>query len=167
MTVVTCVEPDHMEHFASFDALKECFATAARATSEAVVCCADNAAAREVAGAASAPVTTYGFSDNADVRCEIVALYADRSVFDLVMRAGLRLRAAIGVPGRHNVLNATGAFAACVALGHAPERVAEALDSLTELPGRRYERHMSPCGAEIVSDYAHHPTEIAMLVSMA
>ena len=167
VTVVTCVEPDHMEHFASFDALKECFAAAARATSEAVVCCADNAAAREVAGAASAPVTTYGFADNADVRCEIVALYADRSVFDLVMRAGLRLRAAIGVPGRHNVLNATGAFAACVALGHAPERVAEALDSLTELPGRRYERHMSPCGAEIVSDYAHHPTEIAMLVSMA
>jgi UDP-N-acetylmuramate--L-alanine ligase/UDP-N-acetylenolpyruvoylglucosamine reductase len=167
VTVVTCVEPDHMEHFASFDALKECFATAVRDTSEAVVCCADNAAALEVAGAAPAPVTTYGFAGDADVRCEIVALEADCSAFDLVLRDGRRLRASIGVPGRHNVLNATGAFAACVALGHAPEKVAEALGSLKELPGRRYERHVSPCGAEIVSDYAHHPTEIAMLVSMA
>ncbi len=167
VTVVTCVEPDHMEHFASFDALKQCFATAVRDTSEAVVCCADNAAALEVAGAASAPVTTYGFADNADVRCEIVALEANHSVFDLAMRDGRRLRASIGVPGRHNVLNAAGAFAACVALGHAPAKVAEALGSLKELPGRRYERHVSPCGAEIVSDYAHHPTEIAMLVAMA
>ena len=167
VTVVTCVEPDHMEHFASFDALKECFGSAVRGTSEAVVCCADNLAAREVSGAASAPVTTYGFANDADVRCEIVALEADHSVFDVVLRDGRRLRASIGVPGRHNVLNATGAFAACVALGHAPEKVAEALGSLKELPGRRYERHVSPCGAEIVSDYAHHPTEIAMLVSMS
>ncbi len=167
VTVVTCIEPDHMEHFASFDALKECFATAVRATTEAVVCCADNAAAREVAGAASAPATTYGFAPDADVRCEIVALEADSSIFDLVRRDGARLRATIGVPGRHNVLNATGAFAACVALGHVPEKVADALGSLNELPGRRYERHAAPCGAEIVSDYAHHPTEIAMLVSMA
>ena len=167
VTVVTCVEPDHMEHFASFDALKDCFRAAVRATSEAVVCCADNAVAREVADSASAPITTYGFAEDADVRCEIVALEADRSIFDIVLRGGRRLRVSIGVPGRHNVLNATGAFAACVALGHAPGRVAEALGSLKELPGRRYERHVSPCGAEIVSDYAHHPTEIAMLVSMA
>ena len=184
VTVVTCVEPDHMEHFASFDALKACFATAVRDTSKAVVCCADNAAALEVCSAAatkrgppgagegpasSGPksFTTYGFADDADVRCEIVALEADRSIFDIVLRDGRRLRASIDVPGRHNVLNATGAFAACVALGHAPEKVADVLGSLKELPGRRYERHVSPCGAEIVSDYAHHPTEIAMLVSMA
>ncbi len=167
VTVVTCVEPDHMEHFASFEALKDCFRAAVRATSEAVVCCADNADAVEVAGVAAAPVITYGFADNADVRCEIVALEADRSIFDIVLRDGRRLRASIGVPGRHNVLNATGAFAACIALGHEPGKVAAALDALTELPGRRYERHVSPCGAEVISDYAHHPTEIAMLVSMA
>ena len=199
VTVVTCVEPDHMEHFASFEALKDCFRAAVRATSETVICCADNAAAREVCSApetregrassrpqdgegrassrppdwegraSSRPhsFTTYGFAPDADIRCEIVALEADRSVFDLVLRDGHRLRASIGVPGRHNVLNATGAFAACVALGHAPEKVAEALAALTDLPARRYERHTAPCGAEIVSDYAHHPTEIAMLVAMA
>ena len=184
VTVVTCVEPDHMEHFASFDALKECFRAAVRATSEAVVCCADNSAALDVCAAArtmpgppmlregpasSGPqnLITYGFADGADVRCEIGTLEADRSTFDIILRDGRRLRASIGVPGRHNVLNATGAFAACVALGHEPVTVAAALGALTELPGRRYERHVSPCGAEIVSDYAHHPTEIAMLVAMA
>jgi UDP-N-acetylmuramate--L-alanine ligase/UDP-N-acetylenolpyruvoylglucosamine reductase len=184
VTVVTCVEPDHMEHFSSFDALKDCFRAAVRATSEAVVCCADNAEALDVCVAArtmpgppilregpasSGPknLITYGFADDADVRCEIVAIEADRSVFDIVLRDGGRLHATIGVPGRHNVLNATGAFAACIALGHEPGKVAAALGALTELPGRRYERHFSPCGAEIVSDYAHHPTEIAMLVAMA
>ena len=184
VTVVTCVEPDHMEHFASFDALKDCFRAAVRATSEAVVCCADNAEALDVCSSArtmpgppgaregpapSGPknLISYGFAANADIRCEIGALEADCSAFDIVLRDGRRLRAKIGVSGRHNVLNATGAFAACIALGHSPEKVAEALGSLKELPGRRYERHFSPCGAEIVSDYAHHPTEIAMLVAMS
>ena len=181
---VTCVEPDHMEHFASFDALKDCFASAARATRKAVVCCADNAAALEACASAATKrgtseagngpassrplgLITYGFADNADIPCKIVALEADRSVFDIVMRDGRRMRAEIGVPGRHNVLNALGAFAVCVALGHDPEAVAKALSGLAELPGRRYERHAARCGAEIVSDYAHHPTEIAMLVAMA
>ena len=105
VTVVTCVEPDHMEHFASFDALKDCFRAAVRATSEAVVCFADNAAALDVCSAAatkrgppgawegpasSGPksLITYGFAADADVRCEIVALEADCSAFDIVLRGG-------------------------------------------------------------------------------
>ncbi len=184
VTVVTCIEPDHLEHFASFDALKDCFEAAIRTTAEAVICCADDATARDVCSAAATKrslpeawkgrassrpqsFTTYGFADDADVRCEIVALEADRSRFDLVLRGGRRLHAVLGVPGRHNVLNATGAFAACLALGYAPEKAADALAALTELPGRRYERHTALSGAEVISDYAHHPTEIAMLVAMA
>ena len=166
LLVVTSVEPDHMEHFASFDHLKACFATAARATSKAVVVCADDANACEIAASATAPVFSYGVSSAADFRCEIKALEASRSLFSITFRGEL-FSLELGVPGRHNVLNATAAFTACVALGYAPAEVAQAVSALTELPGRRFETFVTQDGVRIVSDYSHHPTEIAALVATA
>ena len=165
-TLLTCIEPDHLENFASFDALKETFAAAIGATSKAVVCCADDPVALETAlGAAHVPLSTYGFSASADFSISDVSLSPTSSSFSIRVPDGNAFSVSLPFPGRHNVLNATGAFALCVALGHPPARVAAAMASLRELPLRRFERHMSASGAEIISDYSHHPTEIAALVS--
>lgn len=167
ITVMTCVEPDHMEHFASFGALKDCFASAVRNTSETVIYCADDANAAEIAQQSVARVYSYGFSSNSDFRCEIICLDAASSRFTITDRKSNTYEVTIGVPGRHNILNAVAAFTVGIALGHAPATVVAAMSALSELPGRRFEQYDLICGVRMVSDYSHHPTEIAALVATA
>lgn len=167
-TLVTCIEPDHLENFDSFDALRLTFAAVIRNTSSAVVCCADcPSALATVQSAADAPFYTYGFSPSADFRIEDISLAPASTSFTLRCHSGEVFHVTLPIPGRHNALNAAGAFTICVALGYPPASVASAMASLCELPLRRFERHESPFGAEIVSDYSHHPAEIAALVSTA
>lgn len=167
-TLVTSIEPDHLENFESFDALRQSFATAIRNTSSAVICCADCPSALATARlSAGAPLYTYGFSSSADFRIEGLSLSPDSSSFALRCPSGGVFSIALPLPGRHNALNAAGAFALCVSIGHPPADVAAAMGSLHELPLRRFERHVATSGAEVVSDYSHHPTEIAALVSTA
>lgn len=168
VAVVTSVERDHLENFASFDALAECFAAACRAATDAVVFCADDPVCRRVAAESRAPSRIgYGFSDAAALRAVPTGDDAGGQSFDLTFNgrrfAGLRLP----VPGRHNVLNALGAVGAAIALGVPPERVALKIGSMRELPHRRYERIRCRGGFEVVSDYSHHPTEIRALLETA
>ena len=69
-------------------------------------------------------------------------------------------RVELRVPGRHNVLNALAALAACRSAGVEPADTAPALGSFTGA-GRRFEAHgRTPSGARVYDDYAHHPTEV-------
>jgi UDP-N-acetylmuramate--alanine ligase len=71
------------------------------------------------------------------------------------------------VPGRHNVLNALAALAACAATGLRLEDAAAALRSFSGT-GRRFEEHgRTPAGARVFDDYAHHPTEVAATLQAA
>jgi UDP-N-acetylmuramate--alanine ligase len=76
--------------------------------------------------------------------------------------AGIRLRTA----GRHNVQNALGAAAAGLALGLRPEVVAAGLAAFAGA-SRRFEYRGSVLGADLVDDYAHHPTEVAATLEAA
>ena len=76
------------------------------------------------------------------------------------------VRVELGLPGRHNAQNAAGAIAALVAVGASPADAASALRDF-EGAGRRFERRGSVAGAEIVDDYAHHPTEVAAAIDAA
>jgi len=71
------------------------------------------------------------------------------------------------VPGRHNVLNALAALAACREAGVPLEEAAPALGSFTGA-GRRFEPHgRTPSGALVYDDYAHHPTEVRATLEAA
>jgi UDP-N-acetylmuramate--alanine ligase len=71
------------------------------------------------------------------------------------------------VPGRHNVLNALAALAACRAAGVEPAEAAPALASFSGA-GRRFEEHgRGPGGALVYDDYAHHPTEVRATLEAA
>jgi UDP-N-acetylmuramate--alanine ligase len=71
------------------------------------------------------------------------------------------------VPGRHNVLNALAALAACRQAGVAPAEAARALAGFTGA-GRRFEEHgRTSAGALVVDDYAHHPTEVRATLEAA
>ncbi|MBR0056577.1 MAG: FAD-binding protein, partial [Kiritimatiellae bacterium] len=174
VTVITSVEQDHLEHFASFDALVACFRAVARQTHGVLVYCADSPVAAGVAaggapgaaGGALQPIS-YGFSDGALLRAADVVCGASSSTFTLEFSGrrveGLRL----SVPGRHNVLNALGAIGAALALGHGVDEVLASLGALCELPHRRFESIRCRAGFNVISDYSHHPTEIRALLETA
>lgn len=166
VSVVTTVDADHMEHFSSFDDLRACFRSALEKTGRAVVYCRDDEGASGVA-AGLPRLFGYGFSAEADLRASGLVLAPDRSTFRLSLRGEDLGTVVLPTPGRHNVLNALGAASVALVLGEDPVRVRDALASLSELPGRRFERIPAGDGLEVRSDYSHHPAEIKALVAMA
>jgi UDP-N-acetylmuramate--alanine ligase len=163
IAVVTNVDFDHMEHFASVEAFEACFATFIASARERVVYCADDARAGKLARAVGGKALGYGFSASSDVQ----GVLAEDGVLRVRFPGGAE--ASIGLPstlpGVHNALNLLGAVAVCHAMGlasgHWQPRVAH-----LRLPARRFELLEQAGGIQVVSDYAHHPAEIAALVRM-
>jgi UDP-N-acetylmuramate--alanine ligase len=100
--------------------------------------------------------------DAGDLRAENVELRPLGSRFTV---EGAQVE--LSVPGRHNVLNAVAALAACRAAGLDPAEAAPALASFSGA-GRRFESHgTTPAGARVFDDYAHHPTEVRATLEAA
>lgn len=162
LSLITNMEADHLDHYASFDEIRETFARFVARTdpSGATVVCADDAGLVDVARAASAaPVLTYGCATDADVRCCDMVAEGLGHRFTVVLPGGRRHAARVQVPGIHNVVNATGVLAALVALGLDIDAGIAALEGFTGVR-RRFDRVGEVRGVEIVDDYAHHPTEV-------
>lgn len=169
--VVTNVEPDHLDHYGSEQAVHEAF----RLFSERLprdgflVTCADDAGAArlaETAQSAGVDVRTYGSAPSADLRVHSVDLCGGGSTFEVVER-GRRLGAVrLQVPGRHNVLNAAGALAVGLGLGLPATDLREGLSGFTGTR-RRFELKGSAAGVRVYDDYAHHPTELEAVLRAA
>jgi len=162
IAVVTNVEFDHMEHFESVAAFEACFATFIAATRQRVFYGADDPRARRL-GAAAANGLSFGFAENAQLRGERLAEGRRLAVFLNGERLG-ELPLVLG--GDHNALNLLVASGVCLELGVPFAALVKAATGLA-LPKRRYETVCERDGVRVISDYAHHPTEVAALVRMA
>jgi len=166
IAVVTNVEFDHMETFGGEEEFLDCFRTLLVRSGQ-VFFGADDPLARklawEVRGTADRErkMEGAGLEDGA-FRAAGLRLEGDGSVFELpeIGRCSLR------VPGSHNVKNAVLAARVALSLGMAPEVVRERLASF-ESVGRRFETVFDAGGIQVVSDYAHHPTEIRAVLEAA
>ncbi|MDD5706499.1 MAG: UDP-N-acetylmuramate--L-alanine ligase [Kiritimatiellae bacterium] len=166
ITVVTNIDADHMEHFGGLEALSACFAGAVANTREGVVYGADDAAATAVCAAAPGAIG-FGFDPAARLRIASLDMNADRMRLEVLWDGVSLGQAELRVTGRHNALNACGALGAAIAAGYAPQVAFAALAALDELPGRRFEQVAVRGGIRVISDYSHHPAEIAALVALA
>lgn len=174
VAILTNVEPDHLDHYGTPEAVREAFAAFVRRVEPggAVVWCADDEGAREVLEGAHAVLAergvrsvSYGTSSEADLRVEEIE--PDGAGMRFVLDdAGRRRRVGLRVPGRHNALNATAAYAAATCLGFDPGEVAEALGAFGGTR-RRFEAKGEAGGVRVVDDYAHHPTEVAAVLRAA
>ncbi|MGH3152056.1 MAG: UDP-N-acetylmuramate--L-alanine ligase [Streptosporangiaceae bacterium] len=168
VAVITNVEADHLDNYASLAEIEAAFDTFAGRVSGMVLTCADDPGAEAVAARletlGQARVCRYGESMRSDYRLSDVktqgmtvsfAVSADRSPFGELLS-----QMTVQVPGRHNALNATAAFAAAVELGFAPPRVTAALAGYRGAR-RRLELKGEADGVRVLDSYAHHPTELA------
>ncbi|GAB4085106.1 UDP-N-acetylmuramate--L-alanine ligase [Myceligenerans cantabricum] len=173
VSIVTNVEPDHLDHWGTGDAIHAAFVEFAGRLRPGgtLVACADDAGSRAVAGQVTAgggEVVTYGESADAGVRITDLVTAADGSTATLTGELlgpeprTLRLT----VPGRHNVLNATAAVLAAVLLDVPPADAVAAARAFVGT-GRRFEPKGDAGGVRVVDDYAHHPTKVAALLEAA
>ena len=161
--VITNIEFDHMEHFASKEAMVDCFRAFARQAKK-VVYCTDDPEARRVGK--SARGISYGLSAGADFSAEIGEAGPGGTRFAVRDPDGRSATVFLPLPGRHNVLNALAALAAAGRCGIALEAAAAALAGFA-LPKRRFEPVAAARGIRVVADYAHHPSEIRALIDAA
>lgn len=86
--------------------------------------------------------------------------------FDLMHKGEKVTHLRLGVPGRHNVLNALAACAAALKAGATPQDIEQNIDQFRGA-GRRFEIYGEFGGVTVVDDYAHHPTEIKATLQAA
>jgi len=167
--VITNVEADHLDNYGTAAAYRASFgAFVARIVPGGLlVTCADDPGARELAGQASGlglRVRTYGESPDADYQVSEVVVRGMETRFAVRSKPGsfgiISLSISLGVPGRHNALNAAGAFAAVTELGTEPGLAAAALGRYRGA-ARRMEPKGEAGGVRVLDTYAHHPTELA------
>jgi UDP-N-acetylmuramate--alanine ligase len=175
VAIVTNIDPEHLDHFKTFDAIKEAF----RSFVENLpfygfaVMCLDHPTVQELVGRIEdRRVITYGENPQADVRLLDVDLSGGRSRFSVAIRDrktkaltridGLELP----MPGHHNALNATAAIAVAFHLGMTPDAIREGLKTFGGVK-RRFTKTGEWNGAEIFDDYGHHPVEIAAVLKAA
>lgn len=165
VAVVTSIEFDHMEHFDGEQAFEECFRRVVEQTERTVVFCNDDPHARRLC-AGLADALPYGLSPGSRVTAVDLVEEPDSSSFELLYDGESQGRMSLPVAGRHNVLNALAAVAAAREAGLNADDVRAGISQL-RLPRRRFEPVIDGDGIRVVSDYAHHPSEIAALLKTA
>jgi len=165
VAVVTNVEFDHMEHFESCDVFEGCFRVFAQNVSRKVFYCGDDPRAAALCGEFE-KAAPFGFTDGAFVRGRDLVLNASSLSFLLEYDGRELGRVDVPVPGGHNALNALAASAVALELGLSFAEIRRGLARVA-LPRRRFERVVEKEGITVISDYAHHPSEIAALVRTA
>ncbi len=166
VALITNVDPDHLDHYGSRDAFMSAFVDFAAAANELVVISSDDKGAHAVTQQlVHDRVLTFGEAPTADVRLTRIDT-SDGAVRLTVEWNNQSWDAQLTVPGRHNALNAAGAFAVLVGMGFDP---AASLAGLEKFAGteRRFELHAVVDGVSVYDDYAHHPTEVDAVLSAA
>ena len=166
IAVVTNIEADHLDNYKDLDDIRSAFLTFVNKVPfyGAAVLCLDEPVVQSLIPAMKRRIITYGTAAQADVSISDVAIEGLGSAFTLRFN-GSTQRIKLNVPGIHNVLNATAAFAATRDMGIEPRRIAEGLESFQGVE-RRFQIK-SRDGITVIDDYAHHPTEIRATLNAA
>jgi UDP-N-acetylmuramate--alanine ligase len=165
VALITNVDDDHLDHYGTLDAVDDAFISFAQQASEFVVISSDDVGALRVAPAFGEKKTiTFGEAVSADVR--LISIRTDGAVSFTLDWRGSVFSCQLRVYGRHNAINAAGAFAVLVGLGFEPQAT---LDALSKFAGteRRFELHGTVRGVSVYDEYSHHPAEVEVALAAA
>lgn len=171
LAVITNIDADHMETYGhDFEKLKQAFVDFAGHLPfyGRAMLCVDDAHVREILPRISKPVTTYGYSEDAQIRAVNVRHQGGQMRFTAQCRhngAPRDLDVTLNLAGMHNVLNALAAIAIGMEIGVADSAIITALAEFQGV-GRRFQRYgevplaNSAGSITLLDDYGHHPAEM-------
>ncbi len=173
--IVTNIDPEHLDHYGSFDALKQAFHNFVATIpfyGFAALCIDDENVQTMLGALHDRKITTYGFSAQADLAIQDLTFFGGAAQFNLLHRDprtgeenkidGL----VFPMPGQHNVQNATGAIAVALELGIDIAAIKKGLAGFGGVK-RRFTKVGTHNTTDIIDDYAHHPVEIKAVLSAA
>lgn len=178
VAVVTNIEADHMDTYhGDFENLKQTFVNFLHNLPfyGRAVMCIDDPVVRELLPRVGRHITTYGFSEDADVRIESYQQNGAQGTFFICRQDKPRLAVTLNAPGRHNALNAAAAVSVATEEGIADEDILRALEGF-QGTGRRFDFlgeyslenvNGKEGKAMLVDDYGHHPTEVDATIKAA
>jgi UDP-N-acetylmuramate--alanine ligase len=174
VAIVTNIDPEHLDHYGSFDRVKDSFVEFVENVpfyGVALLCLDHPEVQAIIPRVRDRRIVTYGFSTQADVRAENVRPDNGGNCFDVVVRnrdGETRRIENIALPmaGRHNVQNALAAVGVGLELGIADEAVAKGFAGFSGV-NRRFTHVGEVAGVTVIDDYGHHPVEIRAALSAA
>ena len=178
IAIVTNIDPEHMEHWGTFDALRKGFLDFVSNIPfyGLAVCCTDHPEVQALVGKITdRRVVTFGFNAQADVRAQNLRYENGVAHFDVALQgegadedgnAAMIEGMSLPMPGDHNVSNALAAIAVARHLGMKKAEIRAALASFAGV-NRRFTKVGEVRGVTIIDDYGHHPVEIAAVLRAA
>jgi UDP-N-acetylmuramate--alanine ligase len=171
--IVTNIDPEHLDHWGDFDAIREGFRQFVNHVPfyGAGILCIDHPEVQALLPRVSdRRIITYGFSAPADIRGENVTPVPGGNRFDVVVRGRDSERRiadlVLPMPGRHNVLNALSAVAVAVELGIDDDAIRTGFARFGGVK-RRFTKVGEVDGITVIDDYGHHPVEIRAVLAAA
>ena len=175
IAIVTNVDPEHLDHYGTFDALRDAFVRFVENIpfyGFAVLCVDHPEVQALIPRIADRRIVTYGLGVNADVRAINLRLDRGGADFDVLIEhrttnqsrtiQGLRLPTF----GQHNVQNALAAIAVAQEMGLPDDTIRRAMASFAGVK-RRFTKTGEAHGITVIDDYGHHPVEIAVTLRAA
>ena len=174
IAVVTNIDPEHLDHYGSFEKVKDCFVEFVENVpfyGAALLCLYHPEVQAIIPRVRDRRIVTYGFAASADVRGSNVTPYPGGNRFDVIVRTrdgGTRTIEGVDLPmpGRHNVQNALAAVGVALEMGIPDATIQRGFASFGGVK-RRFTKVGETDGVTIIDDYGHHPVEIRAVLSAA
>jgi UDP-N-acetylmuramate--alanine ligase len=175
LAVVTNIDPEHMDFYGDFDAVKAAFRTFVEKVPfyGAAILCIDHPEVQAmIPHISNRRVVTYGVAPQADVRAINIDYKDGGANFDIELsdhaKKGARVLKGfhLPMPGKHNVQNATAAIAVGLEMEMPDEKLSKAFDGFKGVK-RRFTNVGSSDGVTVIDDYGHHPVEIEAVLKAA
>ena len=175
VVIVTNIDPEHLDHYGTFDKAKEAFLSFVENIPfyGFAVMCIDHPVVQELIGKIKdRRVITYGQSPQADYRVKDIRYENDATRFNIIVTDRVSGKTheisdlALKMPGDHNAMNSTSAIAVARELGMADDDIRTGLAAFEGVK-RRFTKTGEHNGVKIFDDYGHHPVEISAVLSAA
>lgn len=166
VAVVTNIDLEHLNYYTGLDHLKETFLTFINKVPfyGFAVLCLDDPNVQSLLPGVKKRYLTYGLSAQAEFSARNITCGPWGHTFDLYHHGKDLGRISVGIPGRHNVLNALACAAVGLEMGLELKTVIKGIEGMKGV-GRRFEKKGEAGGVTVIDDYGHHPTEIKATLS--
>lgn len=164
-SIILNIEPEHLDFYDGIEAIKVVFRQLLSQSPGLWVYCAEDPVASELCGNHANGVG-YGWSVDHDFSARIISSRAAQTEFEVLQKGVPMGVVTLGIPGRHNVLNAMAVISLATRLGVPFDAIQRALTSFRGAK-RRFDIRYTSDRFTIIDDYGHHPTEVKATLATA